>query len=276
LKNKFHDLKQSIQKLHKVLVAFSGGVDSTFLLKVCVDVLGKENVSAVTASSGLIPEGELKEAEELAKHMGVCHRIIKFNELEVPGFSDNPSERCYYCKRELFKKICSLAHNEGLGNIVEGSNADDCGDFRPGMRALLELGIKRPLKEAGLTKKEIRTLSKELDLPTWDKSSFACLASRFPYGEKITREKLRRVEKAEQYLSRLGFSQFRVRSHGDLARIEVLPNEMKKFFDAGIKSGVVEKFNQLGFIYISLDLIGYRTGSLNEVLEKEDIAAWKE
>ena len=275
LKAKLNKLKQSIKKLKKITVAFSGGVDSTFLLRVCKDVLGKENVMAVTASSGVLSEVELKEAKALALDMGVSHEIIQFDELEVLGFSDNPPERCYYCKRELFKKFLNFAQEKGYDNLVDGTNADDSGDFRPGMKALKELRIKSPLKEVGLTKEEIRALSKTLGLSTWDKPSFACLASRFPYGERISREKLKRVGEAEEVLRGLGFCQFRVRCHGDLARIEVLPSQLDKFFDIDLRNDIVDKFKELGFTYITLDMIGYRSGSLNEVLKEEDMASWK-
>ncbi|KYO67977.1 ATP-dependent sacrificial sulfur transferase LarE [Thermovenabulum gondwanense] len=272
---KFKKLEEYLINLKKVLIAFSGGVDSTFLLKVCLDVLGKENVLAVTARSSTYPSRELEEAKELAKSLGANHEIIVSEELEVPGFSENPPERCYYCKKELFGKLVKIARERGFNFVLDGSNADDAGDFRPGMKAKDELGVKSPLKEAGLTKAEIRALSQKMGLPTWNKPSFACLASRFPYGERITGEKLDRVGRAEEILRGLGFSQYRVRNHADLARIEVLPEEIERFFERSLREKVVAEFKKLGFVYVSLDLTGYRTGSMNEGLKEEEKALWK-
>ncbi|MFO7152060.1 MAG: ATP-dependent sacrificial sulfur transferase LarE [Bacillota bacterium] len=272
---KLEKLEDIIRNLGSVLIAFSGGVDSTFLLKVCLDVLGKDKVLAVTARSSTYPARELEEAKALALKLGARHEIIESEELAVPGFSENPPERCYYCKKELFGKLVRMARERGFNFVVDGSNADDTGDFRPGMKAKDELGVVSPLKEAGLTKAEIRNFSREMGLPTWDKPSFACLASRFPYGEKITAEKLDRVGKAEELLDALGFTQYRVRSHGDLARIEVLPDEIDKFFDSSLREKVTKEFKKLGFVYVSLDLTGYRTGSMNESLKEEEKALWK-
>lgn len=272
---KFKKLEEYLINLKKVLIAFSGGVDSTFLLKVCLDVLGKENVLAVTARSSTYPSRELEEAKELAKSLGANHEIIVSEELEVPGFSENPPERCYYCKKELFGKLVKIARERGFNFVLDGSNADDAGDFRPGMKAKDELGVKSPLKEAGLTKDEIRALSQKMGLPTWNKPSFACLASRFPYGERITGEKLDRVGRAEEILRGLGFSQYRVRNHVDLARIEVLPEEIERFFERSLREKVVAEFKKLGFVHVSLDLTGYRTGSMNEGLKEEEKALWK-
>lgn len=272
---KFEKLKGMIKNLGSVIVAFSGGVDSTFLLKVCLDVLGKENVLAVTARSSTYPSRELEEAKELAKSFGANHEIIVSEELEVPGFSENPPERCYYCKKELFGKLVKMARERGFNFVLDGSNADDTGDFRPGMKAKDELGVISPLKEVGLTKAEIRALSQKMGLPTWNKPSFACLASRFPYGERITEEKLNRVGKAEDLLNELGFIQYRVRSHADLARIEVSPEEIERFFERSLREKVVAEFKKLGFVYVSLDLTGYRTGSMNEGLKEEEKALWK-
>jgi uncharacterized protein len=275
LEQKLSNLKQIIAQYSSALVAFSGGVDSTFLLKVCLGVLGKDRVLAVTAKSATYPERELNEAIKLAEMLDARHRVIESEELNIPGFSDNPPERCYYCKRELFGKLKKIAEKEGLNFVLDGSNFDDTSDFRPGMKAVKELGVKSPLKEAGLTKDDIRALSREMGLPTWDKPSFACLSSRFPYGEKITREKLERVGRAEEVLRDSGFSQYRVRSHGDMARIEVKPEEMGKFFDRTFREEVATKLKSMGFTYVTLDLLGYRTGSMNEGLKEGEKALWK-
>lgn len=274
LEQKLQQLKSVIKGLTSVLVAFSGGVDSTFLLKVCLDTLGSDKVLAVTAKSATYPERELQDAVRLAGMLGARHKIIESEELDIPGFSDNPPERCYYCKKELFGKLLDIARHEGLNFVVDGSNFDDTADFRPGMRAVRELGVRSPLKESGITKEDIRAISKRMGLPTWDKPSFACLSSRFPYGEKITKEKLNRVARAEEALRDQGFSQYRVRSHGDIARIEVKPEEMGRFFDRDVREQVVQKIKLAGFSYVTLDLLGYRTGSMNEVLKEGEKAAW--
>lgn len=275
LEQKLSNLKQKIQALKQVVVAFSGGVDSTFLLKVCMDVLGRDNVLAVTARSEAISEKEFIESQSLANLLNARQKIIESEELSIPGISDNPPERCYFCKRHLFNKFSAIAREQGYDFVVEGSNFSDTEDFRPGMVAIQELGILSPLKEAGLTKDEIRKASKEMGLPTWNKPSYACFFSRFPYGEKITREKLKRVSEAEDLLRGLRFHQFRVRSHGDIARIEVLPEEMNKFFEQSFRDTITKEFRKIGFTYVTLDLTGYRTGSMNEELKEEDRAVWK-
>jgi uncharacterized protein len=275
LEQKLDDLKHRIKVLKRVVVAFSGGVDSTFLLKVCMDVLGRDHVLAVTAHSEAISEKEFVESQGLANFLNSRQKIIELKELNIPGISDNPPERCYFCKRELFNKFTAIARDEGYNFVVEGSNFSDMEDFRPGMVAIRELGIISPLKEVGLTKEEIRIASKEMGLPTWNKPSYACLFSRFPYGEKITREKLKRVSQAEDLLRGLGFYQFRVRSHGDIARIEVLPEEMERFFKKSFRDTITKEFRNMGFTYITLDMAGYRTGSMNEHLKEEDRAVWK-
>lgn len=267
LNEKFDLLKSNIEKMGSLAVAFSGGVDSTFLLKVAHDVLG-DNVLAITARSATFPEREFKEAVEFAKSIGAKHEIIVSEELDIEGFSDNPTNRCYLCKNELFTKIKESAERHGIKYIADGSNVDDLGDYRPGLQAIKELGVVSPLREAGLTKDDIRTLSKEMGLPTWDKPAFACLSSRFPYGNKITREKLEMVDKGEQFLLEKGFKQVRVRHHGDLARIEVATSERSKFFDEKLMDSIYEAFKGFGFTYVSLDLKGYRTGSMNETLKK--------
>jgi len=259
-------LKDNIEKAGSLAVAYSGGVDSTFLLKIAFDVL-KDKATAVTARSSIHPERELKEAIAFTRSAGIRHMIVESEELELVGFADNPPDRCYVCKYELFSRIKVVAEKYQIQFIAEGSNVDDLGDYRPGMRAIKELGIISPLKEAGLGKDAIRKLSKQMGLPTWDKPAFACLASRFPYGEKITRQKLAMIDKAEQYLLDLGFIMVRVRHHGDTARIEVGEDERPRFFNLTLMDTIYRKFREIGFAYTALDLKGYRTGSMNETLD---------
>jgi uncharacterized protein len=227
----------------------------------------QDRVFAVTARSSSYPEREFNQASEFARSAGIKHIVIEFDELEIKGFADNPPNRCYLCKYELFSKIKEVAGKHNIQFIAEGSNIDDLGDYRPGMQTIKELGIISPLKDAGLGKDAIRILSKQMGLPTWDKPPFACLASRFPYGVKITREKLAMVDRAERYLLELGFKQVRVRYHGDTARIEVDGAEQLKFFDLELMDNVYKQFKGIGFAYTSLDLKGYRTGSMNEVID---------
>jgi pyridinium-3,5-biscarboxylic acid mononucleotide sulfurtransferase len=264
--NKTQKLKKIFQSMGKVLVAFSGGVDSTLLLRMAQDTLGVENVLAVTALSPLYPERELAGVKELIQTLGARHRLIQSNELEIPGFSKNPSNRCYYCKDKLFRELLEIAKEEAVSFVVEGSTLDDDKDHRPGRMAIQELGIRSPLKEALFTKIEVRELSQELGLPTWDKPSFACLASRFPYGEEITEEGLRMVDEAEDFLFGLGFKQVRVRHYGNLARIEILKEEMARLMDGPLREKVVSHLKKMGYLYITLDLQGFRSGSMNEVL----------
>jgi uncharacterized protein len=268
LQNKLEQLKHNIENIGSLAVAYSGGVDSTFLLKIAHDVL-QDLAIAVTAQSSTYPEREFKEAAEFTSSAGIKHIIIQSEELDIEGFTANPPNRCYLCKYELFSKIKEVAEKNGIKYIAEGSNIDDLNDYRPGMQAIKELGIISPLKDAGFGKDAIRTLSKQMGLPTWDKQSFACLASRFPYGEKITKEKLAMVDRAEQYLLDLGFKQVRVRHHGDTARIEVAEAERLKFFDLELMDNVDKQFKEIGFAYTALDLKGYRTGSMNEVINTQ-------
>lgn len=261
---KYNDLKEYIKSLKSVAVAFSGGVDSTFLLKAAHDVLGDKCV-AITARSCTFPERELNEAKAFCEREGIKHIVIESEELGIEGFAQNPKNRCYLCKTELFTKMRGAANALGIENIAEGSNVDDNGDYRPGLAAVAEQNIKSPLRHARLNKNEIRELSKELGLKTWDKQSFACLSSRFVYGETITEEKLGMVDKAEQLLLDLGFTQVRVRIHDKLARIEIKPEEFPKMLEASKQ--VYDYLKSLGFTYVSLDLGGYRTGSMNETLK---------
>lgn len=265
---KLSKLKGILLGMDSVLVAFSGGVDSTFLLKVAVDTLG-EKAAALTAVSPTYQESELKEARSLAGLIGARHIIVDSNELEIPNFAENNENRCYYCKSELFKISRGEAASLGFENVADGSNADDAFDFRPGRTAASELGVRSPLKEAGLTKEEIRLLSKELALPTWDKPNQACLSSRFPYGTRITGERIEKVAQGEEMLKALGFRQFRVRYHGETVRIEVEEGDLKRFLEDGIRKRVVDGLKSIGFVYVTLDLQGYRTGSMNEALRKE-------
>ena len=264
VEEKLRGLEAIIGELERVLVAFSGGVDSTFLAFVSKRILG-DGALAVTASSESFPEFERKNAEELARKLGIRHRVIRTCELDVPLFAENPPDRCYHCKMELFGRLKAMAAEEGLNWVADGTNADDVGDYRPGLRALEELGVRSPLLDAGLGKQEIRTLSRESGLPTWDRPAYACLASRFPYGERITREKLAQVAKAEESLRGLGLKQFRVRHHGPVARIEAEPGEIGRLATIDRESAI-EAVKGAGFAYVALDLEGYRTGSMNEVL----------
>ena len=264
-KAKMKRLRMILGKTGGVAIAFSGGVDSTFLAAVARQVLGNK-VLLVTALSPTYPVREQNAARQLAKRLGVRHEIIVSNELKISGFAENPVNRCYFCKKELFSMVSTLASKKGIKVVVDGSNADDLDDYRPGRKALKELKIRSPLVEAGFTKKEIRDASRKMGLPTADKPSLACLASRFPYGLKITEKKLSAVDRVEDVLRNNGFRQVRVRHHGDIARIEIDPSDFKKILRPGTREKIIKCAKKTGFSYVALDLKGYRTGSMNEVL----------
>ncbi|MDW7651931.1 MAG: ATP-dependent sacrificial sulfur transferase LarE [Bacillota bacterium] len=264
LQKKLHQLESDLQRMESLLVAFSGGVDSSVLLAVAARVLG-ERVLGVTAVSETYLSEELASARELADALNIQLEVIETEELAIPAFLENPPDRCYHCKHELFGKLKSVAEEKGLRFVADGSNADDTGDWRPGMKAAAELGVRSPLKEAGLTKDDIRTLARHMGLKNWDKPAMACLSSRFPYGQPITKEKVDQVAAAERYLRTLGFTQLRVRHHGDTARIELPPDRLSEAVSRAEQ--IVSRFKEIGFTYVSLDLAGYRSGSMNETLE---------
>jgi len=267
MEDKVATLKTRLNEYKSAVIAFSGGVDSTFLARIAKDVYG-DNLLLITATSSTYPFYELEEAKSLASLLLIKHKLIVSEEIDIPGYSDNPPDRCYYCKSELFGKIKYIASKEGYEAVFDGSNADDLKDFRPGMKARQEKGVISPLADAGFTKTDIRLFSRELNLPTAMKQSYACLASRFPYGEKITKVKLDRLAMAEFEVRNLGFSQFRIRSHENLARFEFIPSEMDKAWE--LKDKLTEICNRSGFNYVTIDLKGYRTGSMNEVLTDLD------
>ncbi len=266
---KYNKLKTLLLDLRKILVAFSGGVDSTFLLRTARDLLGNDNVLAVTAVSATTSRQEQRDARKYADIFGVEHLMIKTNELDIPEFVQNPPDKCYLCKKHRFGSLVKIAREKGFDVVADGENADDYLDFRPGTLAAKELGIRSPLREAGLTKQEIRQLSKEFGLPSWNKPSYACLASRIPYHEIITEEKLNQVDKGEEFLRDLGFlPQLRVRHHGNTVRIELDEKDIGKMVQDDIRDGIVKYFKSLGFAYVTIDLEGYSMGSLNREIDE--------
>jgi len=267
---KYEKLKQILGEMGKVLVAFSGGVDSSLLLKTAQDVLD-DRLLAVIASSATYPEEEQKEAAKLAEFWGVRYKIIHTDELDNPEFVKNPPTRCYFCKNELFSRLKEMAEAEGIPYVCDGANKEDLGDFRPGSQAAKELGIRSPLQEAGLVKDEIREISRWLGLPTWDKPSLACLSSRFPYGTEIDLDSLKQIAQAEAYLRSQGFKQVRVRHHGQIARIEVESEEIEMLLDPDFRRTLAVRLKSYGYSYVTVDIEGYRTGSMNETLDRTKI-----
>ncbi len=271
IKEKLSEVKNILKDLEKVVVAFSSGVDSTVLLKISLDVLGKKNVLAVTASSPTFPEEELKEAALLAKKLGASWLTFKSKEFKNPKFRENPPNRCYYCKKELFFQLKSLSREKGYKNLVDGTNADDLKDYRPGLKALKELGVRSPLAEAGLKKEEVREVAKALGLPNHDKPSLACLASRFPYYTPLTLKDLKKIAEGESFLRKSGFSQIRLRHHGNLARLEIAPQDFSRLLkNQSVREQIVNFLYSLGYAFVTLDLEGYRSGSLNKTLKSSN------
>jgi pyridinium-3,5-biscarboxylic acid mononucleotide sulfurtransferase len=267
---KFERLTNLLREQEGLLVAFSAGVDSTFLLKIAHMVMAEKAI-ALTASSPTAPPGELEAAKEFAKNLGCRHIILDSHEMANPSFAENPVNRCFFCKDELYRICRKQADQLGIATVVDGTNLDDLKDHRPGLKAAREWGVRHPLVEAEMTKEDIRRYSRALDLPTWDKPSSPCLSSRFPYGTEITFDRLKKVAACEVFMKELRFREFRVRYHGNLARIEVSPNEIDRLFEREIRDAIVKKFKEIGFNYVSLDLQGFRSGSLNEALQKKAV-----
>ena len=265
LQEKLASLEDYLKSLGSLAVGFSGGTDSSFLLAVAKDVLG-DRVIAVTAADPSVPEREVNEAEAFCRKRGIKHIICRVDPFKDDGYRHNSPDRCYFCKRGIFTEIKKIADANGIEFVAEGSNMDDVGDYRPGLRAVAELSVKCPLREAGLYKSDIRLLSKAMGLPTWSKPAYACLASRFVYGEEITEEKLRMIDRAEQFLIERGFPEERVRIHGKMARIEVPPEDIPRLAEPGIREEVYNEFRKIGFMFVALDMKGYIMGSMNATI----------
>lgn len=265
IEEKLKRLKDNIKFLESVVVAFSGGVDSSLVAKVCYDTLG-ERVLAVTARSETYPAYEYEEAKRIATEIGIPHMTIHTSELSIDGFANNSPDRCYFCKSELFEKLKEIAKKYGYRHVVDGANFDDTNEHRPGLEAAKRLGVFSPLKETQLKKVDIREIAKHLGLSNWDKPSYACMSSRFPYGNPITEKKILQVASAEDYLRKAGLKQFRVRHHDTIARIEVMPEDFSLLLQHERRQAVIRKFKEIGYIYVTIDMEGYRSGSMNEVL----------
>jgi len=264
IEQKLQTLKDNLHAMNSVIVAFSGGVDSTLLLKIAHDCLG-DSAIGLTAVSPSLPEHEKNEAEQLARQIGARHEFVQSNEMDDPNYVANPTNRCYFCKQEVSDQLFQFAQHNGFDFVIDGTNADDAGDHRPGRQAAREKGLRSPLMEADLTKTEIRTLAKRLRLPNWDKPAAACLSSRIPYGSPITFKALSQIERAELILQQMGFKQLRVRHHDQIARLEVEPEDFEILLDH--RNEIIEQFQTLGYAYVTLDLAGFRSGSMNEVLK---------
>lgn len=268
LQEKLAKLEEYIRELGSLAIGFSGGVDSSFLLAVAHEVLG-DNVIAVTGADASVPEREVNEAIAFCKERGIRHIICKVDPLQEEGYRNNSPDRCYFCKHGIFTEVKRIADEYGIKYMAEGSNMDDIGDYRPGLRAAAELSVKSPLREARLNKSEIRIISRAMGLPTWSKPAYACLASRFVYGEEITEKKLHMIDRAEQFLIEHGFFEERVRMHGNIARIEVPPLDITRLAADGVREEVYEELRKIGFLFVTLDLKGYRLGSMNATLQQK-------